>query len=168
MTMLGAASALCTVLLLAGCSGEGSARGSGTAAPTGATTSSPAATTAPTTRADVFSLSVGDCLNDTSETRVSDVPTVDCTTPHDLEVFYDFALADADAYPGAGPIQDAAETGCTSQFASYVGLEYDKSILAFTEYVPTESSWEEGDRTVTCVLGDPNGTSTGSLRGAAH
>ncbi|WP_172582755.1 septum formation family protein [Subtercola boreus] len=163
--------AVCTVLLLAGCSSASNDVPLSTGAPT-ARAQDP--TPRPTVSApsveqtgDVFALAVGDCLNDGTDTHVSEVPTVDCATAHDLEVYYEFDLPDAEAFPGTGPVGDAAETGCRNQFDSFVGVSYDQSILAFTEYVPTETSWGSGDRTVICVLGDPNGKTTGTLRGAA-
>ena len=135
---------------------------------TGAERPSASATAPDAQNADVFDLKVGDCLIDSSATTVSDVPTVDCGAPHDLEVFYEFDLTGSGDYPGSGSVQQTAEAGCEPSFETFVGLAYDASSLDFTEYVPTETSWNSGDRTVTCVLGDPNGTSTGTLKGAAR
>jgi hypothetical protein len=116
---------------------------------------------------DVFSLSVGDCFNGTAVGTVTDVPKVDCAAPHDLEVFYDFQLTGA-AYPGDSVVSDAAKAGCQAQFDSFVGMAYADSALDFTEFTPTADSWQGGDRTVSCVIGDPNGKTTGSLSGAAR
>ncbi|MCU1482034.1 MAG: hypothetical protein JWQ19_2820 [Subtercola sp.] len=116
---------------------------------------------------DVFSLTVGDCIDGTSVGEVTDVPTVDCATPHDLEVFYDFDLT-GDTFPGDSVVSDAAKAGCQAQFDSFVKIAYADSALDFTEYTPTQESWSSGDRTVSCVVGDPNGKTTGSLAGAAR
>ena len=51
------------------------------------------------TDTDVFSLTVGQCLNDTSGTEVSEVPIVDCADEHDFEVYADFEI-DGDEFPG--------------------------------------------------------------------
>ncbi|TQL53453.1 septum formation family protein [Subtercola boreus] len=171
--LLAVAGALSAVLVLTGCSAGTSdsplATGAATApASPGSSVDPSTPHPAETVTADVFSLKVGDCLDNTSDTSVSEVPTIDCAAPHDLEVFYDYALADSVTYPGTGALQQSAEESCKSQFAAFVGVGYDLSILAFTEYVPTETSWAGGDRTVTCVLGDPNAKSIGSQRGTAH
>jgi hypothetical protein len=116
---------------------------------------------------DVFSLSVGDCVDGTAVGEVADVPKVDCAAPHDLEVFYDFALT-GDTYPGDSVVSDAAKAGCQAHFDAFVGMAYADSALDFTEFTPTADSWQSGDRTVSCVIGDPNGKTTGTLAGAAR
>lgn len=119
------------------------------------------------TDTDVFSLSVGDCLNDTDGTEVSEVPIVDCSAEHDFEVYYDFEIADGD-FPGDDAINAQAETECQAGFEDFVKVSYDDSIYGFTYFTPTEGSWTNGnDRLVSCLIGDPNGKVTGSLAGAA-
>ncbi|GGF24574.1 septum formation family protein [Subtercola lobariae] len=160
---------------LTGCSALPSAsQGPGPHSVSTAAGSSSSATGSPTPSVDpsehsqdVFSLSVGDCVNGTSAGTVTDVPTVDCAAPHDLEVFYDFDLT-GDAYPGDSAVSDQAKSGCGAQFQSFVGIAYDSSALDYTEYTPTADSWQGGDRTVSCVVGEPNGKTTGTLAGAAR
>ncbi len=168
--------ALCTATL-AGCSAQPASNpqqnsGSPTSqaqahTPAQSSSSASAAPGASEHTQDVFSLAVGDCVDGTSVGAVTDVPTVACAAPHDLEVFYDFDLTGG-AYPGDSVVSDAAKAGCEAQFDSFVGLTYADSALDFTEYTPTADSWRSGDRTVSCVIGDPNGKTTGTLRGAAR
>lgn len=117
---------------------------------------------------DVFTLAVGDCLNDQSGEEVYDVPVVPCAEPHDYEVYHDFAMPDGE-YPGQDATYTAADEGCYAAFAPFVGLAYEESILDFSYYVPTQQSWDEGnDRLISCFLGDPSTQTTGSLAGVAR
>jgi hypothetical protein len=118
---------------------------------------------------DVFTLSVGDCLNDTGSTdEVFDVPVVPCSDPHDYEVYYDYTLPSGE-YPGEEAVFAAAEADCPAQFESFVGLPYDESTLIFSYYVPTAESWAgQGDRVVSCLIGDGAGQVTGTLAGSGR
>jgi hypothetical protein len=117
---------------------------------------------------DVFTLSVGDCLSDTGTAEeVFDVPVVPCDEPHDYEVYHDFSLPDADW--SEDDVYAGAEEGCYNQFAAFVGLSYEESVLDFSYYAPTQESWEQGgDRIVSCFVGDPSTQTTGSLAGVAR
>ncbi|NQX11981.1 septum formation family protein [Microbacteriaceae bacterium VKM Ac-2855] len=123
---------------------------------------------------DVFSLSVGDCLDDTTlssaedaETEVTSVPTVPCTEPHDFEVFANLTVPEADAYPEEQALWDQAETECTTAFETFVGLDYQSSQYDFSYYYPTSGSWDEGDRTINCLITLQGEKTTGSLSGVA-
>lgn len=119
------------------------------------------------TDADVFALSVGQCLNDTEGTEVSEVPLVDCAKEHDFEVYSDFEIP-GDEFPGADAIDAQADAECLTDFEQFVGISYDESAYGYTYFTPTEGSWTDGDdRLVSCLIGDPNGKVTGTLKGAA-
>ena len=120
--------------------------------------------------ADVFSLKVGDCLNQTTteETaEVSSVPTVPCAEPHDSEAYAATDLPEGD-YPGDQAVTDASDTFCSDQFATFVGLSYDESTLELASFYPTPESWAEGDREIMCFISSPDGQVTGTLAGAAR
>ncbi|WP_158507195.1 septum formation family protein [Subtercola sp. Z020] len=176
LSTLAALTAVAGCLLLGGCSGGSPSDTAPTVAGSTKPSSSPSISPTPrltstpvsTTAADVFDLAVGDCLNQSTGDTVSDVPSVDCAAPHELEVFYLLTLPDAAVYPALDELTAAASSGCGDHFAEYVGVPYEQSALAFTEFSPTETSWAGGDRTVTCVLGDPNGPTTGSAYGIAR
>ncbi|GAA2223221.1 septum formation family protein [Herbiconiux moechotypicola] len=119
------------------------------------------------TDTDVFTLSVGQCLNDTSGTEVSEVPIVDCTDEHDFEVYEDFELT-GDEFPGDDQVDSEADAGCLAAFDTFTGISYDSSVYGYTYFTPTEGSWTDGgDRLVSCLIGDPNGKTVGSLAGVA-
>lgn len=119
------------------------------------------------TTTDVFTIAVGDCLNDGGvEGEVSEVAVIDCASAHDSEAFKSVMMADGD-FPGETVVSDQAVSDCTSAFSDFIGLDYESSTLDFSYYYPTEDSWSSGDREILCIAYDPNGTTTGSLEGAA-
>ena len=92
---------------------------------------------------------------------------VDCAVAHDAEIY---ALVDlpGGAWPGQKALDAAAEPACLDQFGGYVGLAYDRSALDFAFVTPDEASWAAGDRLVGCVVVDPAGPLTGSVRGSGR
>lgn len=118
---------------------------------------------------DVFTIQVGDCLNDAGSEgeEVSEVPTVPCTEPHDSEAYASIIMDDGD-FPGQQAANDQAVADCTIEFNAFVGLDYETSKLNFAYYFPTEASWANGDREILCLISDPAGKATGSLKGAAR
>ncbi|MCS5496675.1 septum formation family protein [Cnuibacter physcomitrellae] len=118
---------------------------------------------------DVFTLEIGDCLNDaTAAHEVSELPLVDCAEEHDSEVYYEFDLPDDNTFPAA-TIDDDAAAGCEEQFESFVGIPYEESTLTYGTYQPTAQSWTgTHDRAVSCVIADPAGKVKGTLKGAAR
>ena len=120
---------------------------------------------------DVFSLAVGDCLNDLDASgEVSAVPKVDCSEPHDSEIYKSVIMSDGD-FPGEEAISAASEEGCLAEFETFVGAPYETSLVDFNYYQPTESTWASGDREILCIAmeydteGNPVKT-TGSLQGS--
>ena len=144
-------------IALAGCSLLGGGAG-GNATPTDAATSG----------ADVFSIKIGDCLNDAAVTgEISKVPIVDCSQPHDSEAYFSGNLADG-AFPGDTVIKQGAEALCGPAFTDFVGAPYQEGTgYDYSYYTPTQDSWNAGDREVMCVAFDPSGAQvTGTLKGS--
>ncbi|GAA1700631.1 hypothetical protein GCM10009792_21000 [Microcella alkalica] len=116
---------------------------------------------------DVFTLRVGDCLNDSGATeQVETVPTTPCDEPHDSEVYASVIMTEDD-YPRQEAILERADVECLTEFEAFVGGSWDDSPYDFSYYFPTEGSWGEGDREILCVIYDPAGPVTGSLEGSA-
>jgi hypothetical protein len=110
------------------------------------------------------SLVAGDCINDLKEgDRVLRLPKVACTEPHDGEVFAVIPIA-GDRWPGESEVFAQAEKACNDRLPAYsrVAVE-DPGIQLFLLH-PTASSWAGGDRSAICILTDPSGKRTGSLR----
>ena len=117
---------------------------------------------------NVFTIEVGACFDDTEESQVSSVPEVDCAEPHDNEVFAVFDYTDADTFPGNEALDAAATDLCIAQFQDYVGAAYLDSTLEVFPIIPTQASWDDGDREVICALyNDDFSKLTGSMRGSA-
>jgi hypothetical protein len=117
---------------------------------------------------DVFSIKIGDCLNDASVNgEVSTVPIVDCSAPHDSEAYFSGNIDDGD-FPGDDAVQQAAEALCGPAFTDFVGAPYQEGTgYDYSYYTPTSDSWNAGDREVMCVVFDPSGAQvTGTLKGS--
>ncbi|MGA1838050.1 septum formation family protein [Herbiconiux sp. 11R-BC] len=122
---------------------------------------------------DAAALTVSECFDDTSSANdsptreVTQVPVVACAQEHDFEVYDDFSLS-GDGYPGDAQVSARAEAQCLASFESFVGVAADRSEYAYTYFAPTQASWTEaGDRLVSCLIGMPDGKTTGSLAGVA-
>ena len=116
---------------------------------------------------DVFSIVVGDCLDDADVAdEVTTLPIVDCAEPHDSEVFARTDSTDA-AFPGADALQEALVAFCRGDaFTEFVGIPFADSRYATRGYYPTSESWANGDRELLCTLIDESGAQlTGSLAG---
>lgn len=118
---------------------------------------------------DVFTIAVGDCLNDGgAEGEITSVPIIGCEEPHDSEVYASIMMNDGE-YPGEDGVFAEADAGCLSAFDSFVGIAYAESAYDFSYYYPTAESWATGDREIICLIFDPAGKiPTGSLSGAAR
>jgi Septum formation len=114
-------------------------------------------------------LEVGDCVNDETLRGGSPVETVDvvpCRQPHDLEVYANVTVP-GNAFPGDQALEKFADRSCVAYFKDYVGIPFRDSEFSYQSYVPSEGSWNEGDRLVTCGVVDPDLEKlTGSARGA--
>lgn len=115
---------------------------------------------------DVFTLKEGDCIDDesTTESEISDVPTVPCIDPHTWEVYKNVTMT-GDDFPGSDAVEDYADEQCLAEFEAFVGVTYEDSVHEFTYYTPTSEGWDMGDRTINCLVGGVEQT-TGSLAGA--
>lgn len=119
-------------------------------------------------KGNVFSLKVGQCFDDPDvvAAEIIDVIIVDCSSPHDNEVYAAFDLAGT-AFPGVDEVFDAAHRGCEDRFSAYVGEPLAAGALAATFLAPTEQSWDNSDdREVICYLLDRRGAPLrGPMRG---
>lgn len=123
-------------------------------------------------KASVFDMKVGDChvdpnLSEESE-EIETLPAVPCSQEHDYEVFATDTLDDG-TFPGDAALEDLAMDFCEAEFEPFAGVSYEESMLDYTFFAPTEGSWSEaGDREITCVIGDVEARTTGSLKNAGR
>jgi Septum formation len=125
-------------------------------------------------KTDVFTIKVGDCLNDTTTSgTVTTVPVVACKKPHDTEAFKSIIMTD-DSYPGEDATTTRAQNECNDAFTDFAGITYKESkTLDVSFYYPTTDSWDGGDREILCLIFsiDKDGNevkTTGSLKGVAR
>lgn len=116
------------------------------------------------------SIAVGECTDlEAAETtqEVTDIPTVSCDSDHKWETFAEKQFDLEDAFPGSESILDAADEFCATEFATFVGAAYEDSAYELQYLYPTDGSWATlGDRTITCLIGLPEGGIVGTLKGA--
>lgn len=125
----------------------------------GAPTSETTATTVDENEVSAFELGIGDCFDVTERAGddgavVETVTLVDCDEPHRAEVFAieTIEAADTDPFPGVEE-RDATAMGlCEPGFEEFVGIPAVESELALVWLAPTEESWDDGDREVTCAV----------------
>ncbi|GFG52776.1 hypothetical protein CQY20_01985 [Mycolicibacterium agri] len=95
-------------------------------------------------------VAVGDCLKELPDSgRVLAVDTVDCQEQHTGEVFAVITMPDGD-FPGQFLIEQY-QNKCGPELAKYSPeAASDPEVGLFVLY-PSKDSWDEGDRTVTCI-----------------
>ncbi|MEU3019144.1 MULTISPECIES: septum formation family protein [unclassified Nocardiopsis] len=108
---------------------------------------------------NVMEIGVGDCFTEsemfTSDAgdEVGDVPLVDCSEPHDSEVFHVEELPDGD-FPGAESVNASMEEVCTGPaFQEFVGVDFMESEIYASGLMPTVESWDLlEDREILCYV----------------
>ncbi len=114
----------------------------------------------------VDELRVGDCFNTSEEAEITEVDGIPCDEPHDYEVFA-LTTHQAEAFPTDAELEAVFTTACAAAFQEYVGVPYFDSELYGSMITPSEASWGDGDRDITCFLYDvERGQLTESMRGA--
>ncbi|MGW0365850.1 DUF4190 domain-containing protein [Streptomyces sp. NPDC002990] len=120
---------------------------------------------------EVADIRVGDCFNtddslkDDKEEAETSVTIVPCEQAHEAEAYAVFDLEEG-PYPGKERIISIADERCGgTTLNDYVGgAPKMPSNLESYYYYPRSGNWDADDRSVTCFLGNPGGTSTGSVR----
>jgi hypothetical protein len=114
-----------------------------------------------------YAIQVGDCVNEPDNlTLVESLEAVPCSQAHDAEAYADFQLTGS-SWPGEDAVSEDAWTGCYERYESFVGIPWDDSELDFWVLQPTEESWADDDRAVTCALATMDGSPLrGSMRGS--
>ena len=160
---VGAAAAVCAVIVAAVVLSLGSSHHAASAGPSvsaGPSSAAPGVTPTPTMgNLQLSQLQVGDCLTGANmELNTSDpwpklTLAVPCDQPHTAEVFLanDNFWPRNSPFPGASTISKAGTAACDSAFQSYVGITYKKSIYTWTNVIPDASTWPTGDRALHCV-----------------
>lgn len=122
---------------------------------------------------DVFSLEVGSCFNNPSDViiendeMITDVPIRECTKPHDNEVFHIFELTGMTEQRDAQAIEDQVYSQCATAYSTFIGKSYDDSTYDMSYLAPSDESWVNGDREITCFVYNPKAEQmTSSMQGS--
>jgi hypothetical protein len=113
-------------------------------------------------QAAIFSMRVGDCINQMPNGNV--VHVVSCAQSHDAEIFGTFRLPGA-AWPGKAAVQQDVASGCTSRLGGYLNPQLAATNLTQSYVYPDRAAWTAGERTVVCEIRATSGMLTGSVRG---
>ena len=106
---------------------------------------------------------VGDCLAEIPDSsRVSFIHVVPCEDPHRGEVFTVLTMPDGD-FPGQVEIAEY-QGRCEPELAAYSSAAATDPTVGLFVLYPTEESWADGDRAVTCIATSDTDRS-GALKG---
>ncbi|MER6994266.1 DUF4190 domain-containing protein [Streptomyces sp. NPDC000410] len=105
-------------------------------------------------------LRMGDCFDARGDGELAgeavDVTVLDCSKPHDGEVFATLRIPRDGDFPGDPDVQSEADERCFGMMDDYAQDTWLTDTLPVYYYVPTRQSWRQGDRAVVCVFGrDP-------------
>ena len=116
---------------------------------------------------NVFSLEVGTCFDEPSnDTEVSSVPIVECTEPHDREVYRLIDYTESDTFPGEDAINEWTAERCLESFDAFIGEPFATSAIDIGFYLPSPESWADGDRESICYVFEVDRSKmTGSVQG---
>jgi hypothetical protein len=107
--------------------------------------------------AGVFALSPDECFQNPPANQtvlgITSVTAVPCTTPHNAQVFAEFA-ATGTSYPGTAAIKRQADKGCHARLAGRVVNSRITSTMTLRFLYPLASSWTGGHRTISCLIVD--------------
>jgi len=103
-------------------------------------------------------LAVGDCFNEPAATDdITEVQRRPCAEAHDAEVFAVLTW-DRDTYPIDLSLDSFIDEQCLPIFESFTGTAFDSQTdLTVGWFYPSRSSWDDGDREITCYLVRPDG-----------
>lgn len=120
-----------------------------------------------------FTLRPGDCFDIPRDSQVGDVATLDCSTPHDAEVFVagpvtgPSAAPGPSAYPGDSSFGAWVVANCGSTAEGGYLSPGARTDLAVGYFYPGADAWAHGERQVTCYLHTVDGSKLTAPLGAA-
>ncbi len=99
----------------------------------------------------VFELKVGDCFKDPGGGNIAEVEVVFCEDAHELEVFFIDEIEDLEEYPGRNHLARYSEDVCDIALAAYMPPAGYLTVDITSAY-PSPQQWQDGERSVICVV----------------
>lgn len=111
-------------------------------------------------------LKVGDCFVIPTGTSIQTVEKLACTESHNAEVIF-VGDHDGTTYPISLTLDRFIDEKCVPAFEPYVGRPFESEPEMMIGYFyPSRETWENGDRTITCYVSEPDeGSTTESIKG---
>lgn len=102
---------------------------------------------------------VAECLRPGPGSAVvtSRTSVVDCDESHGAEVAAVTEAPGGEQRPSSEDLGAYADGACLLAFESYVGADFDDSVLDYWALVPDEDAWKRGDRSVWCLVDTTDG-----------
>jgi len=118
----------------------------------------------------VFTMEEGQCFNfqGLADTNNQYAWAVDCTVPHDSEVFATGPVNDEEYPPNEDAWADWSNTICDVAFGAYVGVPWYQSDLDPYHLYPDKETWDSDPtmRQMICIARYPAGGLIESVRGS--
>ena len=98
-----------------------------------------------------FVIRVGDCVQLPDEALVASVEGVPCDTPHDAQAYATVTLEMPEF--DAAKVNELALDRCLDRWHEAVGTVFEEDLrFDISSLVPTEESWDMGDREAICFI----------------
>lgn len=111
-------------------------------------------------------LQKGDCYQ--TNQRQTYYVVVDCDQPHSGEVYSAITITGTEeAFPGDERIRGALSAPCIVEYDAYSDQPFDSLedlSLSASALAPNRSTWEEGDRTILCIVVSETDSKMGSIQ----
>jgi hypothetical protein len=116
----------------------------------------------------VQDLKVGDCFNSVAVGEIEAekldqnapmaVDAVPCTSAHTYELISTGSIPSEEIFTYKDKVvSDFVTSACLADFETYIGINYDDSVLESFIFYPSETSWASGSRDYQCISGTVDG-----------
>ena len=116
---------------------------------------------------DVFSLRTGDCFQNPSGSQpaapgLAQVTAVPCANSHNAQVIAQLPVPGS-AYPGRAALSAQALPGCRASIAAVADRSKLTATMKLLWIYPLPQAWDDGHRTISCLIVDSSQDLTSSL-----
>ncbi len=101
----------------------------------------------------------GNCLESLEYDADYLLTQVPCADEHGVEVYAETSVSESDhpEFPGEGVFDTESDEFCAGEYGEVVRPVIDSSDLLYTSLYPSQNTWDNGDRTFTCLIAAPEG-----------